>query len=46
MIEFVTEEDKIGFYVNTASAEAGGLKLSSQLLRVARGVRGVEGTRP
>ena len=46
MIEFVSEEEQVGFYVNAARAEAAGLKLSSRLLRVAKGVRGSGGTRP
>jgi hypothetical protein len=45
MIEFVMEEEKIGFYINAAMAEAAGLKLSSRLLRAAREVRGSGGIR-
>ena len=46
MIEFVIEEEQVGFYVNAARAEAAGLKLSSRLLRVAKEVRGSGGIRP
>ena len=40
MIEFTVEEGKARFYINAATAAAGGLKLSSRLLRVAKEVRG------
>lgn len=40
MIEFIVEEGKARFYINAATAAAGGLRLSSRLLRVAKEVRG------
>ena len=39
MIQFVTEANRVRFEVNLASAERTGLTLSSQLLKVAIGVR-------
>ncbi len=41
MIQFVEESNKIRFEVNLASAEAAGLTLSSELLKVAVTVRKV-----
>jgi hypothetical protein len=40
MIEFVVEEGKARFYINAATTEAAGLKLSSRLLRVAKEIKG------
>lgn len=39
MIQFVTEENRVRFEVNLTSAERTGLTLSSQLLKVAIGVK-------
>jgi hypothetical protein len=38
MINFIMEENKIGFEINTAAAEQAKLKIRSQLLRLARRV--------
>jgi len=43
MIEFLIEEGKARFYINAATAEAAGLKLSSRLLRVAKEARDSRG---
>jgi len=43
MIEFLIEEGKARFYINAATAEAAGLKLSSRLLRVAKEVKDSRG---
>jgi hypothetical protein len=40
MIEFIIDEGKVRFYINSAATDAAGLKLSSRLLRVAKAVRG------
>jgi len=40
MIEFLIEEGKARFYINAATTEGAGLKLSSRLLRVAKEVKG------
>lgn len=40
MIEFLIEAGKARFYINAATAQAAGLKLSSRLLRVAKEVKG------
>jgi len=40
MIEFILEEGKVRFYINSAAGQAAGLTLSSRLLRVARAIRG------
>jgi hypothetical protein len=39
MIQFVLEKDKIRFEVNLTNAERAGLKLSSELLKVAIAVK-------
>jgi hypothetical protein len=39
MIQFVTEANRVRFEVNLTSAERTGLTLSSQLLKVAIGVK-------
>ena len=39
MIEFVVEDGKARFYINAATTEAAGLKLSSRLLRVAKQIK-------
>jgi YfiR/HmsC-like len=43
MIEFLIEAGKTRFYINAATAGAAGLKLSSRLLRVAKGVKDSRG---
>ena len=43
VIEFIIEGGKARFYINAATAEDAGLKLSSRLLRVAKEVRGSRG---
>lgn len=42
MIRFVLDQNRVRFEINLAAAEAGGLKLSSQLLRLARSVHGAQ----
>ena len=37
MINFVLEENKVRFLINQAAAERGGLRISSKLLRLAKG---------
>ena len=39
MITLVRREDKVGFIINLAAAEKAGLKISSQLLKLAEAVR-------
>lgn len=39
MIQFLTEGDKVRFAVNVESAEKGGLRISAQLLKLAKSVR-------
>ncbi|MGH9783315.1 MAG: YfiR family protein, partial [Terriglobia bacterium] len=39
MIEFIVEEGKARFSINTATTEAAGLRLSSRLLRVAKEIK-------
>ena len=42
MIAFVIENRRVRFDINQSAAEGAGLKLSSQLLSVARSVRKIE----